>query len=341
MPRYGFNFQWMYVWQPDRAPLPPDEKALDFLAAQGFDFARIPTDYHFWTEDFDYLNPKEAMFEHLDGYLAACRERGIHMSLNLHRAPGYCINGWNREKDNLWADPAAEDGFVFQWETLARRFKEVPSQELSFDLVNEPPNVGQRGFTRKDHEGVIRRTVTAIRAIDPQREIVIDGLAGGHLAMPELADLDVVHSGRGYQPMTVSHYEASWWSGSKGLPPPTYPNCEWEGRIWNRESMEEFYGPWREVEAKGVRIHMGEFGCYNRTPNDVALRWFGDLFAVWRKFGWGFAFWNFEGPFGIIGHERPGARFETIGGYAVDRDLFELAKSARVRSEEHTDLPAG
>ena len=330
MPRYGFNFQWMYSWQPGREPLLADEKALDFLAEHGFDFARIPTDYHFWTRDFDYSAIDETVLESFDRYLEACRPRGIHMSLNLHRAPGYCINGWDREKHNLWKEAVAEDAFVLNWEAFARRYKGVSSEELSFDLVNEPPSLGQRGFTREDHARVIRRTVAAIRAIDPDREIVIDGLAGGHLAMPELADLGVVHSGRGYQPMPISHFEASWWDGSVGLPAPVYPGTKWDGKVWDREVLREFYGPWREVEAKGVTLHMGEFGCYDHTPNDVALRWLGDLFAVWKEFGWGYAMWNFEGAFGIIGHQRPGARWEEIGGYRVDRDLLELMKESRV-----------
>ncbi len=72
-------------------PLPPDEKALDFLAAYDFDFVRLPLDYLFWTKDFDYFHPDEAVFELIDHYLTACRSRGLQLCLNLHRAPGYCI----------------------------------------------------------------------------------------------------------------------------------------------------------------------------------------------------------------------------------------------------------
>lgn len=292
---YGFNFQWMFVWSPDRQPAPPDERALDFLAKHGFNFVRIPTDYRFWTRDFDYLHPDESLFEHLDRYLEATRSRGLHLSLNFHRAPGYCINGNDLERDNLWTDPIAQDGFVFQWETMARRYKGVPGEILSFDLLNEPPDVGDYQFTRDNHEAIIRRTVSAIRTIDPSRPIVIDGLAGGNLAMPELADLGVTHSGRGYQPMTVSHYKAGWWAPATSFPEPVYPGTEWEGHCWDREAIHEFYAPWRAVEAKGVPVHIGEFGCYDKTPNDVALRWFGDLFSLFREYRWGFALWGFEG----------------------------------------------
>jgi hypothetical protein len=332
MPHYGFNMLWMFWWEPGRTPQPPDERALDFQAAHGFNFVRVPTDYRFWTRDFDYLHPDESVFEAFDRYLAACSARGIHMSLNMHRGPGYCINSNHLERHNLWLDQEAQDGFVFQWETIARRYKGVPSAALSFDLLNEPPNIGQYGLTRENHAALMRRTAAAIRAVDPQREIVIDGLGGGHLAMPELADLGAVHSGRGYQPMPVSHHQAAWWSGHTDAPAPKYPGQEWEGRIWNRDTLREFYQPWRDVEARGARVHIGEFGCYNKTPNEIALRWFADLFAIYREFGWGYALWNFEGDFGIINHGRPGTRLEQVQGYMVDRDLLDLMLESRLQA---------
>jgi hypothetical protein len=326
---YGFNFQWMYVWNPDQKPLPADEMALDFLAKYGFNFARIPTDYRFWTKDFDYFHPDELTFGYLDQYLDACRARGIHMSLNLHRAPGYCINRNDLEKHNLWRDPLAQDAFVFLWETFARRYQGVPGDLLSFDLVNEPPLPWQYGMTRKRHAALIRRTVTAIRTIDPDRAIVIDGLCGGSMAMPELADLGVTHSGRGYHPMPVSHHQATWWSGYKLSPKPVYPGLRWLGRRWDRSALRDAYLPWRELEQRGVAVHIGEFGCFNRTPNDIAFRWLSDLFSIYKEFGWGYAMWNFEGPFGIVGHGRPGAGFECIDGYPVDCALLDLMLESR------------
>jgi aryl-phospho-beta-D-glucosidase BglC (GH1 family) len=326
---YGFNFQWMFSWKPDQRPAPADEKALDFLAKYGFNFVRIPTDYRFWTKDFDYTHPDESIFDSIDQYLEACRSRGIHLSLNLHRAPGYCINRNDLEKHNLWLDQVAQDAFVFLWETFARRYKGMPAELLSFDLINEPPAVGQYGMTRKNHAAIIRRTVAAIRVIDPQRAVVIDGLDGGGVAMPELADLGVVHSGRGYQPMPISHHQATWWVGHVNSPVPVYPGLQWQGRTWNLSTLRGSYEPWRDVQKKGVSIHIGEFGCFNRTPNDVAMRWLTDLFSLFKEFGWGYAMWNFQGPFGIIEHGRADAKFESIAGYQVDRALLDLMLESR------------
>jgi endoglucanase len=341
MPRYGFNFLWMFSKQ-QGAIQPADEKALDFLAAHGLDFVRIPSDYLFWTKDYDYTHPDESCFQHLDRYLAACRARNIHMSLNLHRAPGYCVARQELERHNLWVDAEAQDAFVFLWQTFARRYQGVPGECLSFDLLNEPPWPGK--MTREVHAAVMRRVVAAIREIDPERPIVIDGVGCGKLAIPELADLGVIHSGRGYTPMSISHYQAPW----AGVPDEQYPEPVWPGAAsvgsdrhfrpeggWDFDGLREVYRPWREVAVTGVEVHIGEFGCFNKTPNAVALAWLGDLLRLFKEYHWGYALWNFTGAFGIINHGRPGAKIESYKGYEVDRELFDLFLAGRV---EHTSF---
>lgn len=329
MPHYGFNVQWMYS-DPSKPPEAPDEKLLDFMANNGFDFVRMPCNYRFWTHDFKYFEPDESILAYLDRYLEACQQRGLHFNLNLHRAPGYCINYNNLERHNLWQDEIAQDAFVFLWELFAKRYKGIPNEQISFDLLNEPPDIGDYGFTREIHEKVMRRTVAAIRAVDPNRQIAIDGLAGGNLAMPELADLGLIHSTRGYQPMPVSHWGATWWEGWKVAEGPIYPGVEWDGKRWDRETLKAHYAPWRDVEAQGTKVHIGEFGCYNQTPNDVALRWFSDLLSIFKEYGWGYALWNFGGAFGIVEHGRPGAVYEMVDGYNVDRALLDVLIENRV-----------
>jgi hypothetical protein len=206
----------------------------------------------------------------------------------------------------------------------------VANQFLSFDLLNEPPGPGAYGLTRKNHAALVERTVAAIQAIDPDREIVIDGLGGGYLAMPELAGLGVIHSGRGYHPMPVSHHKASWWTDHRKAPEPKYPGLRWQGRTWDRAALQDSYGAWRDVEERGAKIHIGEFGCFKHTPNDIAMRWLADLLGIFRKFEWGFAMWNFQGPFGIVDHGRPGAQLESMAGYQIDRALLDLMLENRI-----------
>lgn len=322
---------WMFTLGNKTHGTPGDviinEKELDFICKMGCTFIRIPTDYRFWTRNFEYSNRDEKMIECLDKCIDAVVSRGLHCSLNVHRAPGYCINYNELEKHNLWQDKVAEDAFVSNWKFFAERYKNYSPDQLSFDLLNEPPNIGQYGMTREIHERIMRRVTSEIRSVSNERPIILDGLCGGNEAMPELADLGVVHSTRGYQPMAVTHYQAEWCADVKGIEKPVYPGTDWDGKKWDKNTIKEHYAPWKELSDKGVPVHVGEFGCYEKTDNKTALAWFRDLFEVYNDLGWGYCLWNFIGEFGIIGHNRPETKWEMIDGFKVDVELYELFKS--------------
>lgn len=328
MTHYGFNLLWMYSTgnreRVDPGEIKIDGGELDFIAAMGCNFVRLPLDYRFWVRDFRYAEADEAMLARVDDCVRAVTSRGLHCSLNLHRAPGYCINGAELERHNLWADAAAQDAFAAQWRHFAERYASVSPELLSFDLLNEPPSVGQYGMTRDIHASLMRRVAGEIRAVTPDRPITLDGLAGGNLACPELADLGVTMSARGYQPMALTHYRASWCAETRGLPYPAYPGTEYSGVRWDRSALVSHYAPWKALADSGVAVHVGEFGCYNRIDNALALAWFRDALSVFREYGWGYSLWNLSGNFGLAGHGRPGTRWEKVHGLVVDRDLYEL-----------------
>jgi aryl-phospho-beta-D-glucosidase BglC (GH1 family) len=312
-------------------PAELNTKELDFVADEGFNFVRIPTDYRFWTTGFDYYHPDERRLKLIDGYIKECGDRNLHVSLNLHRAPGYCINSPEIERHNMWRDEEGLNGFIFLWKLFTERYKGISSDKLSFDLVNEPCSRPPTHIcTREDHERVIRKTITAIHEIDPQRQIVIDGFDGGGSALPELADVDAIHSGRGYFPFQVSHYKAGWVQGVDKMEMPEYPGKLTADQHCDINDLRNYYKPWRDVESKGVKVHIGEFGCFNKLPNDIALRWFTDLLSIYKDNKWGYSLWNFAGAFGIIEHGRPGTSYEQYKGFKVDRKLLELLKENMV-----------
>jgi hypothetical protein len=110
---------------------------------------------------------------------------------------------------------------------MAKRYKGISKDKLSFDLINEPPSIGGQ-MSRADHERVVRTTVAAIREINPDRLVVADGISYGNETAPELADLKIGQSTRAYQPMFISHYGAH---GST-LPPAGRPGNGWGRKRW-------------------------------------------------------------------------------------------------------------
>jgi endoglucanase len=67
----------------------------------GFDFARLPMDYRCWSKDGDPRVLDGAVLEEVDEAVDLGRSYGIHTCVNLHRAPGYCVNP-PEEELNVW-----------------------------------------------------------------------------------------------------------------------------------------------------------------------------------------------------------------------------------------------
>ena len=136
----------------------------------GFDFARLPLSYHCWSEPDPerWLKMDAAQLKHIDAAVELGRRHRVHINLNLHRAPGYCVNP-PKEPLDLWKDAAALDASAHHWATFARRYKGVPNRELSFDLLNEPADIPADTYVR-----VVTHLVAAIRAEAAARGIALD-----------------------------------------------------------------------------------------------------------------------------------------------------------------------
>ena len=107
---------------------------------------------------------------------------------------------------------------------------------------------------------------------------------------------------------------------------PTQPQHAWSpAEVFDRAWLErEHVTPWKELEAKGVGVFVGEWGCFNQTPHDVTLRWMEDNLINFRQAGWGWALWNLTGSFGIIDSQRKDVVYEDYQGHKLDRQMLEL-----------------
>lgn len=300
---------------------PYREQDFDLAAEWGFDFMRLPVDYRAWTvAPGEY---REDMLREIDEAVAWGRARGIHVSLSLHRAPGYCVNP-PAEPLDLWADgatgPEARRQFAEQWAMLAVRYRGVASADLSFDLLNEPGAIAVAPYVR-----AVALAVDAIRAVDDGRLVIADGLRWGTEPVAELVPLGVAQSTRGYTPMRISHHRAPWIPGSDSWPAPTWPLAADGG--WDRDRLRrETIAPWLALQARHVGVHVGEWGAYHRTPHAVALAWMRDQLGLWRAAGWGWALWNLRGPFGVLDSERTDLAYESYRGHRLDRAMVELLR---------------
>jgi len=318
------HFKWMQDW--------------------GFDFVRLPTAYPCYLE-FDRsknIEPEqvyhinEQKLDEIDQLIALAHKYNLHVSINLHRAPGYCINAGFHEPYNLWKDEAAQKAFYFHWEMWARRHKNESSKKISFDLLNEPcmredMNDQLAGHTPVPgdlYRRVAKEAAEAIRSQNPGHLVIADGNDVGNAIIPEIIDLNIAQSCRGYRPGAISHYKAPW----ANKDPEHMQEPQWPGQIGNqtlnREMLETYYKPWIELTQKGVGVHCGESGCWNKTPHKVFLAWFADVTDILTSNKIGFALWNFIGDFGLIDSGRTDVAYEDWHGHKLDRKLLDLIKKS-------------
>jgi endoglucanase len=322
LPRWrGFNLLEKFTQRRGGNP-PFRETDFAWIAELGFDFVRLPMSYLCWTDPADWLKLREEELKHLDEAVELGRQHGVHVNLNFHRAPGYCVNP-PKEPLDLWTDEKALEACAFHWAQFAKRFKGIPNSRVSFDLLNEPADIPEPKYTR-----VVRRLVEAIRAEDPDRLVIADGLRWGNKPVLSLADLKIAQSTRGYQPSRISHYKASWMQGSDKWPEPTWPLQLGEGNVWDKERLrKEQIEPWKQLQRQGVGVHVGEWGAYQYTPHAVVLAWMRDYLELWKEAGWGWSMWNFRGSFGILDSNRQDITYEDWHGHKLDRKMLELVQA--------------
>ncbi len=203
------------------------ETDFQWISDWGFDFVRLPLDYQQWTSSEDPYRLSEEVLEHIDEAVEYGRGYGIHVSLNLHNAPGFTVNASVRHQTSLWHDEEMQRQFAFQWRRFARRYRGISSNRVSFNLVNEPAEIDEETYL-----GAVSGAIDAIREEDPERLIITDGLNWGRDPIHSLLGSGIAQSTRGYEPMEISHYHASWVPGSDRYPEPQWPVPRVNGRLF-------------------------------------------------------------------------------------------------------------
>jgi aryl-phospho-beta-D-glucosidase BglC (GH1 family) len=253
LPRWrGFNL--LEKFSKDWANGPFHEEDFRLISELGFNFVRLPMDYRTWIKDGDWRQFNEAVFREIDQAVEWGARYGVHVCINFHRAPGYTV-AEPKESTDLWTDPEAQRVCASHWAFFARRYKGIPNERLSFNLVNEPPEIDGETYAR-----FVKTMAEAIGAEDPDRLIIADGLQWGRTPCPELIPLEVAQATRGYTPMEITHYKASWVAGGMDMAEPVWPLPDAPGFLYG--PMQPDYQSPMVIEgdfdqALTLRLHVG------------------------------------------------------------------------------------
>jgi aryl-phospho-beta-D-glucosidase BglC (GH1 family) len=208
----------------------------------GFNFVRLPLDYRTYTQTGNWDVFTEAQLVKIDQAVKWGEQYNVHICINQHRAPGFCVNPADNlpanQKLNLWTDSVAQKAFVNHWKMFANRYKNIPPDRLSFNLVNEPFDI-----TEEVYVSIMKKAIDAIHAITPNRVIFVDGLGYGRGLLLSLKnEPNVAQSIHTYDPFQLTHYKANWVSGSSDWPVPQWPML-WISNYLYGPSKSEFKSP--------------------------------------------------------------------------------------------------
>jgi len=151
-----------------------EKELIKVLDAQGFNFVRVPLDSRtiFKGSDMSMVNP--AYLETMDDLVEYCAEAGIHVCFDLHDMPGFYTGG-DDSQITLWDDEETQELFVAFWRFLAEYYQNVPTNLVSFNLLNEPHNADGT-LSDADYSAVMLKAIDVIREATPERLIFADTL---------------------------------------------------------------------------------------------------------------------------------------------------------------------
>lgn len=173
------------------------KRDIDSLAHWGFNSIRLPMHYNLFTLPIE----KEAAlgqqtwleegFQRTDNLLRWCAENKIYLILDLHGAPGgqgndANISDYDTSKPALWQAQANQDKMIALWKKIAERYRNEPWIG-GYDIINEP----NWNFTGTNKNGcdetqngplreLMKRTTEAIRSVDKNHLIIIEGNCWGN-----------------------------------------------------------------------------------------------------------------------------------------------------------------
>ncbi len=274
-----------------------------FIRARGANVVRLPLNYRHFEDDaapFEYLEPG---FDRLDRAVRWCGEQGLYVILDLHAVPGWQNPDWHCDnpcgQGLFWQHPHFQERFYALWREIARRYQGNPTV-AGYNVMNEPVCGWPRGRSPLPYQPdwaalnrVYRQVVRAIRMVDPQHIIFLEGdwfstLFSG-LDAP-FAD-NLVYSSH--------HYVAA------GFGPGPYPGTI-RGQYWDGAYQAQLFAAQegtRYAQEHGVPLWVGEFGAVYNGPaaeQPDRLRALDDQLAVLEEAGVHWTTWTYK-DVGVMG----------------------------------------
>lgn len=237
-------------------------------------------------QSFDYINDKGQLdpqwLATLDTMVKAALDQGLIVILDEH---DFLLCG----KD-LATCKTKLNAF---WSQIAPRYKDAPNRVL-FEILNEPHGA----LTDDIWNEVMLQTLALIRTTNPERNVII---GGGHwngfdtlqtLKLPE-NDRHIIATFHYYRPMPFTHQGAPW--ADKEIT--ALSNVTWGTEADYAALNKEFDSVKAWGDAHGRPILLGEFGAYEKAPQEYRVIWDRAVVKAAEARGFAWSYWQFDPDF--------------------------------------------
>ena len=235
----------------------------------------------------------EAELKQLDTALPYCEQNGLMVVVDLHSPPGGkpTTSGYVGSDSGLFSDPKAQEKFVSSWSAIAARYQGAKAI-WGYDLANEPVEEDVEDGC-DDWQALAERAARAIRAVDPDRTIIVEpthwGSPEGLKELAPLAVSNVVYSVHMYIPHAFTH-QGVFERGTRYR----YPG-EIQGKVWNKAELERALQPAVDFQRRyNVHIYIGEFSAIRWAPDHSACRYLSDCIDIFEAHGWDWTYHAFR-----------------------------------------------
>ncbi len=287
------------------------------VSGLGFDHIRLPIDYEVLETDDgqEYVEGIEC----INQFLEWCKEYNMDVVLDLHKAYGYDFNDAGDDaKNTLFSNVELQNRFVDLWVRIAQRYGKL--DYVAFELLNEVVEE----HVADPWNQLIDKAVDAIRKYAPTTPIIYGGIQWNSARTLKLLDKpkdnNIYFTFHMYEPLIFTHQKAHWVPNMPMDKTIEYPatmeyykevsaiigykgkdvivsKCNEMGKPFLIEMISEAVDAAKEA---GVKLYCGEFGVIDRAPVEDTLRWYRDIFDVFKQYDIHAAVWSYkEMDFGV------------------------------------------
>jgi len=301
---------------------------IDHIADEGFDHVRVPVAFQFYLKQgTNGLEISPDLLAELEPVLHRALDRKLRVLLDWHNF---------NEFTTAPAEQLAR--FTGGWQSVARHFRSWPSG-IFLELLNEPNNA----LTTEALTPIYQNAISAIRAIDPTRIIVVSPGSWGSireldgLRLPD-SDDHIIVTVHCHEPFPFTHQGAGWvgYQDLKGIryPGPPEKTCQLPASLSENAGLRAFIAAYNtqptEINPSSSRpvremldvalawsnyfgrpIHLGEFGSHNVGDLASRARYLRDvrILSEQRHIPW--TMWEWKSGFGYWDPQANKPRFRA------------------------------